>query len=352
MEFKPRQQDLIIPQQFEEKSPFYRDIVSSTDLTDIIRLSKNEDNNIDYIYQGNNRSIQIDRGNYIVIIPDEFTLDDVVNGTTKFVQEWILRLYTKTRQREITFDIRDYFTWRKNVTDNQARRQDFFNSLCTLRDCSYKAFTKKGDFRAIGTGFISDFKITGDFVNVELGKYFKEDFLDVTKSIAQYPERLAWLDADKDRIALQIARYLYPLASMNYEGKGKPTPYVSISKVLEATDLPTEEELKARRASPIQKRMEPCLNALYKLDEEGAEIMYFDLLDPETKKPLSDKDYYSIVFPPEGTRANYKLFKKCYLAFQFYEFDTSGAKTKAERRKRRQEYFKKAAKTKKKAAKK
>lgn len=351
MEFKPRQQDLIIPQQFEEKSPFYRDMVSSPELKDIIRFSKNAENDTEYIYTENTRQIQINRGNWILRIDDIF-LDGLDDGTTKYVQEYILLLYTATRQREIMFDIRDYFTWRKNVTDNQARRQDVFISLAILSRTGYQAFSKINDFRGVGTHFISDFKIAGDFITVELGKYFKEDFLDVTKSIVQYPQRLAWLNAGKDKIAIQIARYLYPLASINYEGKGKPAPYVSISKVLEATDIPTEEELKIKRSSPIQKIMEPFFNALYKLDEEDAEIMYFDLLDPETKKPLSDKDYYSIVFPPEGTRANYKLFKKCYLAFQFYEFDTSGAKTKAERRKRRQEYFKKAAKTKKKAAKK
>lgn len=336
---------LILPQQNEENSSLYRPVVSSANLTNIVRLSKNEDNNIDYLYQEDRRNTMIDRGNYIVVLPDILTLNDITSGTTKFVQEWILRLYTKTRQQEITFDIRDYFAWRKNLEYNRTRRQDFFYSLTTLQKCSFSLRTKSRTFSAIGSSFISDFKINGDFVTVVLGKYFKEDFLDVTHSIAQYPERLAWLDADKDKTAIQIARYLYPLASMNYKGKGRPSdPYISISKILENIDLPTEEDIRSKHASPVKRIMEPFINALFKLDEEGAEIMFFDLLNPDTKTPLSDEDYYSIVTPGGENYPNYNLFKKCYLSYQFFEFDSSGAKTKEERKKRRQERFIKGVK--------
>lgn len=335
---------LIIPQTNNLKSFLYKEIISSSNLSDILRLSKEKDNNIDYIYRDDNRNTTIDRGDYIVILPDLPTLSDITSGTTKFVQEWILLLYSKTRQREITFDINDYFAWRKTVQDSGPRRLDFFNSLKTLRKCSYDARTKNRAFNAVGSSFISDYKMEGDFVTVELGKYFKEDFLDITHSIAYYPTRMAWLDADKDKTAIQICRYLYPMASMNYKGKGKPSPYVSISKVLENTDLPTEENVRSQHASPAKRIMDPFFNALFKLDEEGSEIMFFELLNPETKQLLSDEDFYSIVLPGSKEYPNYNLFKKCLLAYQFYDYDSSGAKTKEERRSRRADRFIKASK--------
>ncbi len=389
MEIKPRQQNLIIPQQFEEKSSLYKDIPSGEVLKDFALITKKNtpDKTITIEEEDDREITSYNRGAYTLVLDEGFKLERI-NEFTKDVKNFLLMKYLESGHKEkIRVNIVEFFDL-KDGKFSRTQKKNFVESLTVLRHCGFDTYySNSTSFKAAGSSFIVDYEVYSDNdVDIQFGSKFKKYVLD-RAPIAKFPLRMFKLDPSTAKRSRQIVEYLYPLAAIRYEGTAEEkakagnndapqVDYIAITTLLEHTDLPTRSDIGPSSARQAERIMEPLFKALDKLDEEGREIMSYELLYKDTKKPLSDKDYYSIVktdipadiinafndagmdistvYPGRENYPNTSLFFDCYIRYSFYEFDKSGAKTRQQKKARKAEQLRKniAKSNKKKAAKK
>lgn len=381
----------ILPGKSPALFPLYKDIPSGEILKDFALITqKNTPDKTVTVEDDDDMEItSYNRGAYTLVLDEGFKLEKL-NEFTRDVKNFLLIKYLDSGHKEkIRVNIGEFFDL-KDVKFSRTQKKNFVDSLKVLRHCGFDTYySSSSSFKAAGSSFIVDYEVYNDNdVDIQFGSKFKKYVLD-RAPIAKFPLRMFQLDPSNDRRSRQICEYLYPLAAVRYEGneeekaKAKAdsndppqVDYVAITTLLEHTDLPTRSEIGPSSARQAERIIEPLFKALDKLDEEGREIMSYELLYKDTKKPLRDEDYYSIVkteIPPEVIDSlneanidistiypgrekypNTSLFFDCFIRYTFYEFDKSGAKTRQQKKARRAAQLKKniAKANKKKAAKK
>lgn len=380
---------LIEPSAGEQK-PLYKDIPSGDILRDFSLISeKNTPEPTEIMYEEDNKIQIYNRGAWILSLDNGFNLEKI-DTFTRQVKNFLLVCYMKEgRKEKITFNIAEFFVDYKENEWSRTQKKNFIDSLKVLRHCGFDTMhTASNSYHAAGSSFITDYEVYGDnSVELTFGSKFKKYVLDRAPR-AVFPLRAFLLNPHDDRLACQIVDYLYPLASQRYEGTEeeqktldpnykKQLDYITIQTLLDNIDIPPRSKFSSP-SKQAERIIEPLFKALFTLSKPGKEILFFDLLDPKTKKPLTDKQYYSVVpvprehldklkATPNGEdiikeiypgRENYpdtSLFFQCYFKFSFFDYENSGMSSRKKRRERRAELYEKnitKANKKKKASKK
>ena len=257
--------------------------------------------------------IAIEKEDITLIIPELQSL----KNEAKVLSRYLLSEWTDSNTIKKDILLSDYLAERHKDDSKEARLtiREAFTQLSSLRISMNHS---SGAFKEMQ--FIVEPELTANgHIRFSFGEKFASEVL-ANASIIPYPRTLYQLSTRYDILAFTIGE---KLNYHKFENKDKPNEgSISMVKLLEATGLPTVEELRQQetRPSPKQKIISPTIKAIDTLNGLTPKQFIIRYMD-ETGHLLTDKPKTRTVIKNSGGKRREETITESDLDRMKYDID-------------------------------